>query len=415
MKKILILLLVVAISPMMIFANGEKESSAESEKDVVQVAQVAWGLDDIFFQTVQDGLKYQMEMLADEHGYIYKRTLDGSNSPEDQVNLLETMLVHEPDFGVFCTVDSNLVGPIKEYNDQNIPFITNNMAVYGGKQTLVAFDNREAGRECARNLISIFEKKFGKEPATWGAQYGGGVIVELTGDLASAGAQDRSAGFHDILDPIVEKTPSLLLITQEGKWSADLAYTRMSDMITKYGSKIIGTYTHGDTMTIAGVWPALKENGMAYTVDNSKHVAMVCIDGTSAALQMIRDNNLDSVTIQPAWGEGVVVARLMDSIHEKGYENGIAKVGTTLWDDEMIPLIMKIAPDQFTEEELKAGAKPVWAPVEVCAGEVPNGSWDGVWYKTNSTASCPDDFPADSKLLWGNFWDYIQNGKWAWE
>lgn len=289
------------------------------------------------------------------------------------------------------------------------------MAVYGGKQTLVAFDNVEAGRECARNLIAIFEKKYGKDPSTWGAQYGGGVIVELTGDLASAGAQDRSTGFHDILDPIVSKTASLQLITQEGKWSADLAYTRMSDMITKYGSKIIGTFTHGDTMTIAGVWPALKGNGMGYTIDNPNHVTMVCIDGTSAALKMIREKKLDSVTIQPAWGEGVVVARLIDSIHEKGYENGIEKVGTTLYADEKTPLIMQLAPDQFTEAELKKGALPVWAPVKVCAGEVLNGSWDGVWYKTNSTASCPEDFPADSKLLWGNFWDYLKNGKWDWE
>ena len=69
---------------------------------------------------------------------------------------------------------------------------------------------------------------------------------------------------------------------------------------------------------------------------------------------------------------------------------------------------MDLIPDQFTAEEHAKGAKPVWAPVEVVPGETAYGSWDGVWYKTNSTSVVPFDYPADSKLLWGNFWGYLK-------
>jgi ABC-type sugar transport system substrate-binding protein len=398
-------------SPLLVFGQGQQDSDDNS----IHVAQVAWGLDDIFFQTVQDGTKYQLDILSEQKGYTYTRTLDGSNSPEEQVNLLETMLVQNPDYAVFCTVDSNLIGPIEQYNARGIPVITNNIGVYGGKQTFVGFDNRQAGRESARKVIDRLEKKFGKDPADWGPNGNGGIIVELTGDLAMAAAQDRSDGFHDILDPIVKATPNLELIVVEGKWSADISYTRMSDLITKYGNKIIATYTHGDTMTIAGVWPALKNAGMGYTWDDPRHVVMTAIDGTSAALDLVRKKILDSVTIQPAWGEGVVVANLIDSMRENGPEDGIASVGTVLYEDLEKPLIMDLASDEFTAAEIAAGAKPVWAPVEVVEGKVPYGEWDGVWYKTNSTMTCPDDYPADSKLLWGNFWQFLQDGKWAWE
>jgi ribose transport system substrate-binding protein len=391
----------------MLFSSGEKEAAGA---DDISIAQVAWGLDDIFFQTVQDGTRYEMNRLSAENGYAYSRDLKGSNEPDAQVQISETMLAKDPDYFIFCTVDSNLIGPVLEYNQNDIPVFTNNVAVLGGKHNFVAFDNFEAGRQSARSMVELFEDRYGLDPKTWAAA--GGKIIELTGDLGMSIALERSGGFHEILDPIVKATPGLEIITVEGKWSADIAFTRMSDMITKYGSDIIGTFTHGDTMSIAGVWPALSSYGMGFTSDQKGHVVMVAIDGTSAALQMVREKKIDSITIQPAWGEGVVIARLIDQLKQG---NALPDVGEVLYDDETMPLIMTLVPDQFTSAELEAGAKPVWAPVNVVEGTVPNGSWDGVWYKTNSNMTCPGDYPADSKLLWGNFWLYLRDGVWPWE
>ena len=395
----------LALSIPTVFAEGDRE-----EDNSISIAQVAWGLDDIFFQTVQDGTRYEMERLSSENAYMFSRDLKGDNNPDTQVMLAETMLVTSPDFFVFCTVDSNLIGPVLQYNQKNIPVFTNNVAVLGGKHSFVAFDNFEAGRQSARSMINLLGERYGEDPVSWADA--GGIIIELTGDLGMSISHERSDGFHEILDPIVDAAPGLEIITVEGKWSPDISYTRMTDLITKYGSDIIGTYTHGDTMSIAGVWPALVANGMGYTTDQDGHVVMVAIDGTSAALQMVREKKMDSITIQPAWGEGVVIARLIDELKMGGELPGMGEV---LWGDEEKPLIMSLAPDQFSEAEIAAGAKPVWAPVEVVEGKVPNGSWDGVWYKTASNMTVPGDYPADSKLLWGNFWLYLRDGKWPWE
>ncbi len=378
----------------------------------LKIAEVAWGLDDIFFQTVQDGIVFELDRLGKEDGFTFKRDLKGSSNPDTQVKLMETMMAIQPDFGIYCTIDSKILGPVLRYNQAGIPVITNNVTVLGGKHTFVAFDNYIAGQQCAKSMIKLLKKRYGETPEDWAKA--GGVIVEITGELSTSIAQDRGRGFHSVMDPICEKTPGLEIATVEGKWKPDLSYQRMSDMITKYGDKIIGTYTHDDTMSIAGIWPALEAAGMAYTWDQPKHIPMVGIDATTAALKMVRAKKVDSITIQPAWGEGVVVARLIKTIAEKG-EAGIAKAGDTLYADVKKPLIMDIAPDQFTKEELEKGAKPVWAPVHVVEGKTPGGSWDGVWYKTSSTMTVPGDYAADSKLLWGNFWPYIRDKKWPWD
>ncbi|MGE5582916.1 MAG: sugar ABC transporter substrate-binding protein [Bacillota bacterium] len=407
-KKVFLLAMTLVIVVSMLVTSGLTNAKGKT----LHVAQVAWGLDDIFFQTVQDGTKYELDRLSKKYGFTYTRDLLGDQKPETQVKYLETLMAKKPDILVFCPVDSNLIGPVQQYNAENIPVITNNVTIYGGKHTFVAFDNVIAGETTAKAMIRRLEKKYGKDPKTWAAA--GGVIVELTGDWAMSIARDRSRGFHNIMDPIAKDTPGLQVVTEEGKWNSDIAYKKMADLITKYGDKIIATYTHDGTMSIGGVWPALVAAGKGYTIDNPKHIIMCCIDGTSPELQMVREKKLDSVTIQPAWGEGEVVARLIHDIWTKG-EKGIAKVGTTLYANEKRPLIMDLARNQFTKEEYNKGAKPVWAPVQVVAGKVPNGSWEGVWYKTNSTMTCPDDYPADSKILWGNFWPYLKTGKWPWQ
>lgn len=390
---------------------GIPRYAAAGEKDI-NMAEVAWGLDDIFFQTVQDGLKYQMDLLAKEEGFKFERTLKGNNNPGTQVTILESLLALKPNFLVFCPVDSKLIGPVKQYNAKNIPVVTNNVTIYGGKHTFVAFDNVISGQTAAKALIRLFEARYGKDPSDW--VKAGGVVVEMTGDLKMSVAQERRKGFHDIFDPLVKANPGLQVVTEEAKWNADIAYKHMTNLGTKFGKKIIGVYCHDDTSAIGGVWPALAASGRGFLSDQDGHVPVVAIDGTTAALKMVREKKIDAIAVQPAWGEGEVVARLVNEIRKHG-DAGIAKPGTILYADENMPLIMKLAPDQFTAEELKKGAKPDWAPVEVVKGEVPFGSWDGVWYKTNSTVTVPFDYPADSKLLWGNFWFFLKEGKWPWE
>ncbi|MDR1613283.1 MAG: sugar ABC transporter substrate-binding protein [Planctomycetota bacterium] len=378
----------------------------------IKLVQVAWGLDDIFFQTVQDGVKYKAEELAKAGGYKFERTLRGSGNPGQQVTMLESLLALSPNFMVFCTVDSNLTGPVRQYNARNIPVICNNVTIYGGKHTFVAFDNVIAGETCGKTLLKLLHDRYG--PTVDDLIKAGGVIVQLTGDLKMSAAQERRKGFENIINPILAANPGLKLVTEEVKWNADLAYKAMTSFHTQYGNKIIGVYTHDDTSAIGGVWPAMAASGRGFLSDQPGHVVTVCIDGTTAALQMVREKKLDAITVQPAWGEGEVVAMLIDAINKQG-DSAIAKVGDLLWANETRPFIMDLIPDQFTAEEHAKGAKPVWAPVEVVEGKTAFGSWDGVWYKTNSTSVVPLDYPADSKLLWGNFWGYLKDGKWPWD
>ena len=205
------------------------------QKDV-NLAQVAWGLDDIFFQTVQDGVKYKLELLAKENGYKFDRNLRGSNDPGQQVTMLESLLALNPNFMVFCSVDSNLIGPVKQYNARNVPVITNNVTIYGGKHTFVAFDNVLAGATCANALIRLMNERYGPTPADW--IKAGGVIVQLTGDLKMSAAQERKKGFDDVINPLVAANPGLKHVVEEAKWNADLAYKAMINFHTQYGKEI---------------------------------------------------------------------------------------------------------------------------------------------------------------------------------
>lgn len=408
--------MVMALALTLILSAATGAAAGEKPKDIF-LAQVAWGLDDIFFQTVQDGVKYKMEQLAKEGGYKFERNLKGSNDPGQQVTMLQSMLALTPTHMVFCPNDSKLIGPVKQYNARGIPVICNNVTIYGGKHTFVAFDNVISGETCAKSLIRLLNEKYGPNPADWvakGGANGKAVIVQMMGDLAMSIAQERRKGFEDVIKPIVDATPGLQLISEEVKFNADLAYKALTNIQTMHGDAIIGVYCADDTSAVGGAWPALVAAGRGFPISDPRHVPIVCIDGTEAALKAVRDGKLDAIAIQPAWGEGELVAMLLDQINRNG-EGAIAKAGDKLYTNETRPFIMDLIPDQFTEEEHQAGGKPVWAPVEVVEGKTAYGEWDGVWYKTNSSSTVPWDYPADSKLLWGNFWSFLKNGKWPWD
>jgi hypothetical protein len=119
---------------------------------------------------------------------------------------------------------------------------------------------------------------------------------------------------------------------------------------------------------------------------------------------MMREKEIDVVIVQDAFGEGRVTAMVMKKLL-KG--EPLDKPGTVLWEG-IKPLVMEVFPEQYGPE-YKDAVEP-WAPVTVVERPA------GVQYKTNTGVCTSWGFgiPPDSKLLWGNVMDFVENGKWPW-
>lgn len=105
-------------------------------------------------------------------------------------------------------------------------------------------------------------------------------VVELTGTTGSSAANDRSEGFHNIID---EHPDMKVIVSQTADFSRLKGQEVMENIIESHGDHIDVVYAHNDEMAIGAI-NALKSAG--YKV--GKDILIVGIDGQKDAFDLIQ-------------------------------------------------------------------------------------------------------------------------------
>jgi ribose transport system substrate-binding protein len=149
----------------------------------MKFALIPKGMDNPYFDLSRDGCMAEAKKLGVT--CIYKGP--ATHEPATEVQIMQDFITQGVDGIAISVADADSVtGVIKQARDAGIPVITFDAdAPASARQAYVGTDNKEMGRELARQLIKAHPK-----PGTFATQSGG---------PAAANLNDRLAGLYEVL------------------------------------------------------------------------------------------------------------------------------------------------------------------------------------------------------------------------
>ncbi len=242
-----------------------------------------------------------LEKAAKQHPEVKLTILDADDKTEDQVAQVRTFIRQKVDAILVSPKEaSGLTRVVEEATDAGIPVVVLDRNVDTDKYaSFVGGDNVEIGRTAGKVAVKLLG----------GPGKAKGVIYEICGGLASAPAQDRKNGFHEIVEaePGIKITGGL-----DADWKKDRAQAIMQDAL-KTNPDISLVYAHNDPMA-HGAYLAAKQ---ANRLEGMKFIG---IDGMpDEGQRWVRTGEITATVLYPTPGEkGLEVA--LDILNGKPVE-----------------------------------------------------------------------------------------------
>jgi ABC-type sugar transport system substrate-binding protein len=211
---------------------------------------------------------------------------DAQGQQTNQYKAIRSFIAQGVDVIAFAPiVETGWEQVLREAKDAGIPVIVSDRRPDVPDDLYVTFigsDFIEEGRMAARWLVDNFKGK--------------AYIAEMTGTPGSAPANDRAAGFREVIEGNANFD---IVYTQTGDFRRDNGKKVMEALLkSPDGKKVNVLYAHNDDMAIGAI-QAIKEAGKV----PGKDIIVVSIDAIHDALQAIVDGELNcSVECNPLLG-----------------------------------------------------------------------------------------------------------------
>lgn len=376
------------------------DSGSGGNGEMIRVASIRWGSDDIFFNAVQYGQEQEAERLQEAEGVTIDFTVLAASDASEQVQAMQTQIDRGVD-GILHTPwrGEAMLPLLQQAHERGIPVVTHNLIVPEAPQTHVAVDNVEAGRLAAEALVRRLEELHGPD---WAEE--GGLIIATRCFTTQAFDIARFTGFEEVMNPILEENPNLTLEVFETNCDAGEARTGVEDLISRYGEdELLAVWSIEGTGAVGGIIPALENRGLMHPPDDPQHIPVTSIDGTGPEMEAISRGQLDHASQQPTIGEGIMSMRTLYHYiqNQQLPEPNAAMIpggnpGETWTSAELPP------PEIFYKP-----AEEVWQPIDVVADD----RFAGPWYKL-PIVEVPGDIPPDSPDAWPNQIEGEVEGAW---
>ena len=209
---------------------------------------------------------------------------DAQQRQENQVKAIRSFIAQRVDVIAFSpVVESGWDTVLREAKNAKIPVILTDRAVNVADKSLytsfIGSDFVEEGRRAGRWLVEQAKKNPNHS-------YN---IVELQGTVGSAPANDRKAGFAEV----IKAEPKLKIIrSQTGDFTRTKGKEVMEAFLKSEGKNIGVLYAHNDDMAIGAI-QAIEEAGLK----PGKDILVVSIDGVRGAFEAMMQGKLN-VTVE---------------------------------------------------------------------------------------------------------------------
>jgi len=239
---------------------------------------------------------------------------DGEANTMKIMEIIDTFLTQKIDaFILGGAVDlRGLVPGIKRLNEAKIPVAAIDTSPEGGKvDFFLSFDLEQSSAKATRAFVDGIKKRNGgKVPA--------GVVIEIIGDHADMFSHACTKGFNSV----IKQYPQLTVAQGEGKWNNTDSNTKVSDLLTRYGKKVLGIYVQTPDIMAAGAVSAIEAAGL-----NPKNYGICGICIGPEGIDLIQKGKILAAVEQPAYDSAyLAVQYLFDKAHGKP----VPKIGQTI-------------------------------------------------------------------------------------
>ncbi len=332
MKKRILALLASALMVSSIFAgcssqgqssapaeNSTPASSAAESKPVEGEKKFKIGLSmntqtNPFFVTVVEGC----QKAADELG-IELFVTDAQDDATIQLKDVENLITKKPDAMIIDPCDSDAItAAVEACNAANIPVFTMDRKANGGEVVAhIGYDAIKSGKMAGQFLVDTLGGK--------------GNIVELQGIMGSNVAQDRSAGFNEIM----KANPDMKIVAQQvANFDRAQGMSVMESILTA-NPKIDGLYAANDEMLL-GAMEAIKAAGR---VDEITVIGCDALDETIAG---IKSGEIEATIAEPPFFLGkAIVQTAHDFLTGKTVEKDVILENNLVTKDNVESLVTR--------------------------------------------------------------------------
>ena len=201
---------------------------------------------------------------------------DAQQKQENQIKAIRSLIAQKVDvIGVAPLVETGWDDVFKEAKDAGIPIIVVDRRADVSPDlyvTLMGSDFLEEGRKAARIMAQLTAGKAN--------------IVELQGTRGSAPANDRYAGFREVLKDYPDMK---ILDTEDGNFTVAKGKEVMQSFLKAHGKDITAVFAHNDDMALGAI-KAIEEYGLKPGVD----IKIVSVDAARGAFEAMMDGKLNA-------------------------------------------------------------------------------------------------------------------------
>ncbi len=259
---------------------------------------------------------------------------DGEANSMKIMELIDTFMIQGIDaFILGGAVDLRALVPgILRLNEAGIPVAALDTSPEGGVvDFFLSFDLAQSSSRAAELFMEgIKSRNNGEIPE--------GVVLEILGDKADMFSHACTEGFNSVLS----KYPQLTIAQGEGKWNNTDAHAVTSDLLTRFGSKIVGIYVQTPDIMGPGVVAAIEAAGLD-AVDYG--ISGICIG--PEGIDLIKKGKMLGAVAQPAYDSAALAVKFLvdklkgnpvpvigDTLEEEGALWSPAKVIKNPWADD---------------------------------------------------------------------------------
>jgi ABC-type sugar transport system substrate-binding protein len=213
------------------------------------------------------------------------RFSDAQQKQENQISAIRALIAQKVDvIGVAPLVEEGWDDVFKEARDAGIPIILVDRRADVSPElyvSLMGSDFLEEGRKAARMLATVTD--------------GQANIVELQGTRGSAPANDRFAGFREVLKDYPEMK---IIDTEDGNFTVAKGKEVMQSFLKAHGRDITAVFAHNDDMALGAI-QAIEEYGLKPGVD----IKIISVDAARGAFEAMIEGKLNgTVECNPLLG-----------------------------------------------------------------------------------------------------------------
>ena len=244
-----------------------------------------------------------------------------------------------------------LVPGIRKLNEANIPVAALDSSPEGGVvDFFLSFDLAQSSAKAAELFVEgIKGRNGGNVPK--------GVVLEIVGDNADMFTHACTEGFNSV----ISRYPQLEVAQGEGKWNNTDSHAVTSDLITRFGERIVGIYVQTPDVMAPGAVAAIEAAGLDPV---NYGIAGICIG--PEGIDLIKKGKMLGAVEQPAYdGAALAVQYLVDKLRG----NPVPKIGDTVVVDGAIWSPAPVIKNPWADEGAFVVLQGALVPQEVGADD----------------------------------------------